>query len=285
MSYMVKLLTLLACWLSVVSAQPVSHHGLDSPSAQESLLERKLGKSVERFDTSGRPLIASVLDLAYKYELPTALEYVDREITARTIDLQFHHQTVRAVLAAIIQQIPEYGVSFSGGIVDIYAPKAREDASNLLNKVIKDFAVTDLDTHQADLALFCALAREVGPSGGCGGSIAVGQWAPLKITLHMQNAKAYEILNAIVAQNGKALWTPMVPPEKLSKVQFGGLWYIYPLEQPFKTAVWDRLTTREVESLSSPRHHPQSCGCRDPAFTRLALGRKLDFQSLFNVNS
>jgi hypothetical protein len=243
MSLMAKLLPLLACWLSVVSTQPVSHQGSDSQSAQASLLERKLGKSVERFDTSGRPLIASVLDLAYKYELPTALEYVDHEITAQTIDLQFHHESVRAILAAIIQQIPEYRISFSGAIVDIYSPRAREDASNLLNKVIKDFAVTDLDTHQADSELFCALAGEVGPSDVCGGSIAVGQWAPLKITLHMQNAKAYEILNAIVAQNGKALWTPMVPPEKLSKIQLGGLWYIYPLEQPFKTAVWDRLAT------------------------------------------
>ena len=243
MSYTAKLLPFFTCWLSVVSAQPAANCESNSQSAQASLFERKIGKSVERFDTSGRPLIASVLDLAYKYELPTALEYVDREITTRTKDLQFHHESVRAILAAIIQQIPEYRVSFSGGIVDIYAPKAREDASNLLNKVIKDFAVTDLDTHQADFELFCALAREVGPSGGCSGSIALGQWAPLKITLHMQNAKTYEILNAIVAQNGKAVWTPMVPPEKLSKIQLGGLWYIYPLEQPFKTAVWDRLST------------------------------------------
>ena len=107
-------------------------------------------------------------------------------------------------------------------MVDIFAPEAREDPLNLLNKVIEDFTVTQLDIQEADLELFCTLERET-DSGVCAASIAKGQWAPLKITLHLENAKAYEILNAIVAQNGKAIWTLMCPPRKLSKLQFGGL--------------------------------------------------------------
>jgi hypothetical protein len=127
-------------------------------------------------------------------------------------------------------------------LVDIFAPEAREDPLNLLNKVIKDFTVTQLDTHEADLELFCTLVRET-DSGVYAASIAKGQWAPLKITLHLENAKAYEILNAIVAQNGKAIWTLMCPPRKLSKLQFGGL--VYPLQQPFKSVVLERLARME----------------------------------------
>src|SRR4029077_16336206 len=160
----------------------------------------KLNRRVEQFDTSGRTLVTSVVDLAYEYELPIGIEYLDPVATARPIDLQFHDESIRGILTAIILQIPEYRVSFSDGLVDIYAPKAREDSSNLLNKVIKNFAVTDLDTHEADLELFCTLSREVEPRGGCGGSIAIGQWGPLKITVHLQNAQVYEIVNAIVAQ-------------------------------------------------------------------------------------
>src|SRR6202011_5143005 len=44
-------------------------------------------------------------------------------------------------------------------------------------------------------------------SQGCGGSLAVGQWDPLRISLHLHNVRVYEILNAIVAQNGRAIWT------------------------------------------------------------------------------
>jgi len=220
----------------------VKHHESETESAQVSAFESKLDKRVEHFDTAGRTLIASVLDLAYEYELPIGIEYVDRALT-RPIKLEFHHDSVRGILVAIIQQAPGYRVAFSGGLLDIYAPSAREDPSNLLNKVIRNFAVTELDTHRADMELLCALARELVPPGGCGGSIAVGQWGPLKVTVHLQNAKVYEILNAIVAQNGKAIWTVLTPPDQLSKIQFGGLWHIYPLEPSFKNAVQDKLTS------------------------------------------
>jgi hypothetical protein len=89
------------------------------------------------------------------------------------------------------------------------------------------------------------LVHETDSSRVCAASFAKGQWVPLTITLHLQNAKAYEILNAIVAQNGKAIWTLVVRPEKLSKLQFGGLWYVYPLQQPFKSVVLERLTRME----------------------------------------
>jgi hypothetical protein len=182
-----------------------------------------------------------LVDLAYEYELPMGIEYLDREAATQPINLELRNESVRGILLAIVQQVPEYKVSFSDGVVDVYVPKMREDSSNLLNKVIKNFAVSELDTRRADMELLCALTREVIPSGGCGGSIAIGQWGPLKITVHVHNAKVYEIVNSIVAQNGKAVWTVMAPPDKLSKIPVGGLWHIYPLEPPFKSAVLDKL--------------------------------------------
>jgi hypothetical protein len=47
----------------------------------------------------------------------------------------------------------------------------------------------------------------------------------------------------MVAQNGKAVWTVIGPPEKLSKTPIVDLWHIYPLEPPFKDAVLDKLTS------------------------------------------
>jgi hypothetical protein len=127
-----------------------------------------------------------------------------------------------------------------------------EDPSNLLNNVIKDFGVSRVDTHEADFQLFCAVGHELG-SQACGGSIAVGQWGPLKITLHLQNARVYEVLNAIVAENGNAIWTVMVRPDKLSKLRVGGIWYVYPLQQPFKAVVSDTLAlwSRKKSKIST----------------------------------
>ncbi len=231
------------CCLTAVSATYVNPLASNTEPTQATIFERKLNTRVARFDTSGRTLATSLIDLAYEYELPMGIEYLDRKAATQPINLELRNESVRGILLAIIQQVPEYKVSFSDGVVDVYVPKAREDSSNLLNKVIRNFAVSELDTRRADVELLCALTREVMPSGGCGGSIAIGQWGPLKITVHVQNAKVYEIVNLIVAQNGKAVWTVMAPPEKLSKIPVGGLWHIYPIEPPFKSAVLDKLAS------------------------------------------
>jgi hypothetical protein len=209
-------------------------------SAQASLLELKSGQMVGRFSTSGKTVVASVVELAYRYQLPMAVEYADRDATTRPLNLEFHNQSVRRILEAIVRQAPHYRVSFSNGIVDIFSPEAREDASNLLNVAIKDFSVIEMETREADCQLFCALSHEVN-SAWCGGSVAVGQWEPVRITLHLQNAKVYEVLNAIVAQNGRAIWTVTASPEKRSNLQSGGIWYIYPLQQPFAATASERL--------------------------------------------
>src|SRR5229473_3020357 len=99
-SNIASIFTLSACWLTVASTGPVKHHESETESAQVSAFESKLDKRVEHFDTAGRTLIASVLDLAYEYELPIGIEYVDRALT-RPIKLEFHHDSVRGILVAI----------------------------------------------------------------------------------------------------------------------------------------------------------------------------------------
>jgi len=238
-----NLLLLFSLLSAIISAKSANQHAQNGQPTQTFHFAAKLDKRVELFNTSGRTLAASVLDLAYEYELPTGIEYIDHEAATKPINLELHNESVRGILLAIVQQLPEYRISFSGGLVNIYAPKARENPSNLFNKVIKSFAVTELDTHRADMELVCTLAREIAPPGPCGGSIAVGQWGSLKITLHLQNAKVYEILNAMVAQNGRAAWTVITQPSDPSKIPVGGLWHIYPLEPPFKDAVLVKLTS------------------------------------------
>ena len=62
-----------------------------------------------------------------------------------------------------------------------------------------------------------------------------------KITLHLRNKRVYEILNAIVAQNGRALWTPIVPSKISSPLITGNYWYIYPLDPSFETSALEGL--------------------------------------------
>jgi hypothetical protein len=238
-----SLVILCGVCLTIPLGKPFKHSSSPTQTDQKSSVERKLDTEVEQFDTSGRTILASVIELAYEYQLPTAVEYIDGDFATRPISMEFRHEPLRRILEAIIQKVPEYRLTFSGGIVDIYVPKARDDSSNFLNKFIKNFVVTQVDTQSADMDLVCALAKELVPPSGCFGSFAPGQWGPLKITVHMQNSRVYEILNAIVAENGKAIWIVTVSPDRLSKTPLINPWHIYPLEGSFKETVLDKLTS------------------------------------------
>jgi hypothetical protein len=235
---------------SLVPSACFAMGGLQSPSVThprlEPSVEGKLDKRVADFRTSGRTLMATVVDIAYEFQVPLGIEYVDRDASTRPIDLQFQNQSLRSIFRAVVAQLPEYQVAFLGETVQIYSPRARADSSNLLNKVLKDFSVIAVDTGTAGIELTCALARQLTAGGSCGGSTPNGQWGPLKLTIHMQNAKVYEILNAIVAQNGRAVWTITVPPNELSKTSVANLWHIYSLDRPFREVVLDKLTTESL---------------------------------------
>jgi hypothetical protein len=232
---------LFAWWLTSCAAQPVDYPAVTAPSSDVSLFAHRLDARVEKFDSSGRTLIQSVVDPVFEYHLPAAIEYAGREASTRKLDLRFHGESVRSILEKIIQQDPDYRVSFAGGIVDIFSASDREDRSSLLNRVIQKFDVTNADTHEADAELLCILGRATG-SQVCGGSLALGQWPQVKVTLHLQNATVHEILNAIAAQNGQAIWTVIAKPANLSNLQTN-FWYIYPLQQPFRATVSQRLAS------------------------------------------
>jgi hypothetical protein len=230
-----KLIWVSALWLPILSAQSVRPPTkVQLPRVSD--FEQKTDSLIDEFSTSGRTLVDSVIELAYKYQVPMAIEYADRDATTRPLNLEFHNKSFRGIVEAIVKEDRQYRVSFSNGIVDIFSPMAREDSANLLNKIMKDFSVTEMETRLADFQLFCAVVQ----SGGCAGSLAVGQWDPLRITLHLHNVRVYEILNSIIAQNGRAIWT-VTASNLASLPQCCGLWYIYPLQEPFKSVVSDRL--------------------------------------------
>src|SRR5258707_5627867 len=98
----------------------------DTPSFQE-----KLEKKVN-FETAGKTFIESVLDIAYQHDVPMGIEYVGRDAVSRPINLRFQNESVREILVALTRQIPEYQITFSDGLVDIFVPRERQDPSNLL---------------------------------------------------------------------------------------------------------------------------------------------------------
>jgi hypothetical protein len=213
----------------------------EGPHPPARSFSEKLQARVPQFVGCDCSMAELAVQMAYRYKLPIAIEHLDRNALRKSLHLKVKDQSVRQVIASIVGSLPEYRVDFSQGLVDIYSPAARSDASNPFNMVIRRYDVEGLDTHFADVELLCAMGRQTNPHSGCGGSVAPGQWGDLKITLHLENKRVYEVINAIVAQNGRAIWAPIPAPKMSSPLMTTNFWYIYPLDPPFQRAVLDRF--------------------------------------------
>jgi hypothetical protein len=112
--------------------------------------------------------------------------------------------------------------------VQVYSPAARKLSpnSNLLNVTLDSFTVKDVDTQRAGAALFSAVSRKMFPKDGIFESIWTSQRA--NVTLEVKNAKAYEILGAIVARDGSSVWLVRHRSDALGEMT--DLWHIYDLD-------------------------------------------------------
>lgn len=103
-----------AVLIGIFMLVPASGETLQVKKSDALSFNKKLDKKVECFETAGRTLIESALDIAYQHELPMGIEYLDRKALTRPIDLRFQHESIREILVALARQIPEYQIAFSG---------------------------------------------------------------------------------------------------------------------------------------------------------------------------
>ena len=211
-------------------------------------LEQALTAPVKQFTLVERPVIEGLLELAYQYQLPLAVEYMDWNIVRRPVKMRLRNVTVGTTIEALVGQLSEYRVSFSDVIVDLYSPRARRDPSNVLNITISRFDVTRVDAMQASRRLEEEIFAKLHPGVGFAGDMAYGETFPKKVTLRVDNRKVYEILNAIVAQDGAAMWMVIVPPTGLANFNWNR-WSVHNLNPLGRDAIINYLRTTLTQPM------------------------------------
>jgi hypothetical protein len=200
-------------------------------------LDEKLNSQVGEITLQGRPVLDSLLDIIYQFQLPTAIEYLDEGFVLRPVHDKLKGSTVREVMNALIGQAPGYRIDFTGGVIQIYSVLARSDPKNLLNISIDKFNVRQLDVQTAGAELFSSVSQKAFHVGSVN-SIAGGGFHSKKITLEMQDARVYEILSQIVSRSGEAIWCVQHKPNELNNLN--NLWHIFTLEMPTKAIILER---------------------------------------------
>jgi hypothetical protein len=204
-------------------------------------VRRRLAARVGSFDNHGKWLTATLLEVAAEYHLPMGIEKVTPEALHKSIDVRMRAGTVSGLLDLCVKQLPDYSWSVLAGAVLIYGPDERGQASNLFNFIIPTFSVKDSTMGQADwklrndLDLWVARAKSgwkpgVKPKGafvpgGIEGSyISDPELEKVRISLSTHGAPIREVLNRMVALQGRAVWVALVYPENLSEAPNWGLW-------------------------------------------------------------
>jgi hypothetical protein len=200
----------------------------------------ELALPIRELDLRDKSPLEGLLDLAYKYQIPLGIEYIDARLVCGRANLYLRSTTVRAAVEEIVRQLPGYRVDFSGGLVDVYSPRARRDPLNGLNITIDRFQVTRVDATEATRRLQDDVFAKLHPGVGFGGDYAQGETSPNTpdVTLRLNNRKVYEIMNAIVASDGDAIWLVLTRPENLARFEWNQ-WAVYNLNPVGKQFIVD----------------------------------------------
>ncbi|MDE3179852.1 MAG: hypothetical protein KGM47_09345 [Acidobacteriota bacterium] len=200
--------------------------------------QQKLQAHMTMIDARRCTFVQGLLEVALKANLPLALEYVDQNAAEKPLGIVLPKGTARRTIEAIVRMLPEYRVSFTEGLVDVYSPEARANRSNLLNEVIPQFQVEHMDVAVVGSMLYDALGSLMQPRVSFAHSVAGAGGPP--VSVDVQHMRVYQILNMIVAGQGSAMWTVGVPPPGLTKLQ-GNLWHLYPLAPALAPVILERL--------------------------------------------
>ncbi|MGH7870394.1 MAG: hypothetical protein ACREP9_22810, partial [Candidatus Dormibacteraceae bacterium] len=204
--------------------------------------QRALATPIKELDLRDQSALQGLLDLAYKYQFPLGIEYVDARLVRGQAHLYLRSTTVRAAVEEIVKRLPGYSVDFSGGLVDVYSAQARRDPLSALNMTIGRFQVTRVNAMDATGKLQDAVFASLHPGVGYGGDMGQGQTAPdqPRVTLRLNNRKVYQIMNAIVASDGAAIWLVVVPPANLARFDWNQ-WAVYNLNPIGEESIADHL--------------------------------------------
>jgi len=203
-------------------------------------LEEKLRARVTHYDSRGQSFVECILELAYQHQLPAAIQYLDRADVQQPLSVKLDGASVEQIISALVTSTGNR-VVFSDGFVQVYSPAARSDPSNLLNTFIDDFVIRDLPIREASARLLGLMVQRVSPRAGFGGHVPYGAEPQRELTLRLQKARVYEILDSLIAADGASIWVAATPRSSSSTPPQAPPWEIYDLRPATKNLVLERL--------------------------------------------
>jgi hypothetical protein len=187
-------------------------------------LSQKLSAKVD-FIPSNPAVTEQLIEIAQHYKIPMGIEWFWVANDQPPMPMSRGQTTVIELIRAVVQQVPGYTVETSRGIVLIKHVSFSESASNFLNIRLADFKAENVNVFGAEWQLRGAITRTLHPelyAQGSNGGYGYGHdrddsFDVENISFSGRRVTVRDVLNAIVKQNGNALWTVEFVTAKLMK--------------------------------------------------------------------
>jgi hypothetical protein len=179
-------------------------------------LEEKLATVTDFVPKAVAP-VDQLVEVAQRFEIPIAIEWVERAPLDRTPSSR------KRSVTELIKEIasPEYRVEVDDGLVRIYSPAESVHPFNFLNIRLERYTAKEADLFDAEYQLRLVIRFTLEPEkylngyfGGHGhGANDIFQIP--KFTLSESNVTIREVLNRIALVQGNALWVATIKSEDL----------------------------------------------------------------------
>jgi len=192
-----------------------------------------LRNHVASFRVERLPLLDALLQLGQQEDVPSGIEYVDRQVLEKPISVRMDETTVGEIREMLLGRHKGYSWHFREGVVTVSHASDGSGRENLLDRVIPKFSVLRCTVGDASNLLRMDFQLELHPQiKGFAGDYSPGNSQNLIGPFKLRNVPVWKVLNRLVSANKKAAWIVQVPPGHLDKLPSYGLWTILEYENP-----------------------------------------------------
>jgi len=203
--------------------------GLVGPVAQAQA-PASTNLKVSGYSLQAETFIDALLNIAARFELPLAVEWIKSADTLQPVRLSQPETTAAAILDAVVSSHQGYEWQLENGIVHVFPRTLVTDSRNPLNVRISGFPKGRITVAGADAFLFNSVTEIVRASLGKVESLPGGGIEP-EFTFDVGNdTPVREILNKIILASKSKIWVATFPSQRTLTLK--GYYEVTPMIDP-----------------------------------------------------
>jgi hypothetical protein len=178
----------------------------------------------------GSSLIDALLEVASRFQLPLAVEWVKSPETLRAVRFSENFTTATEAFGGVLSSYAGYAWRLENGVVHVFPKTMVNDPRNPLNFVVDQIPNRLWTVKEADDFVFQSIGEAVRSTGPKVLSADLPAGSDPRFGLRADNAPVREVLNQIISASKMKIWIATFPRDLPLTVK--GFWETTPMYDP-----------------------------------------------------